>query len=203
MGVYHMFAKAIFPAPLCAVLVLVLTMAACGNGADSEGSTLCGGGWPDLDRAMEEAEAELDFDVLVPTYLPATTSSIPEPTIHPRDEISLIFPPCSDITSDILGPQVIIEETTVVGGLPEPGHSDPPTERVQIGGTSALMQQGESFDAVSIAISWHQAGLSLVTHFQWGSRDADPPEITEQMEMEAVRVAESIIQQGDVSQSGR
>ncbi len=198
MKVHHAFAKGIFPASLSALLLLVLAMAACNGGAPPKASTLCGGGWQDLDKAIEEVEARLDFDVLVPTDLPATTSSIPEATIYPlRDEIRILFPPCPDMTSDPLGPQVIISETTRDGGLPEPGFSDPPTERIQIRGTSVLIQQGSSPDTVTIGIGWRQGGLSLLADFIWGSEDAPAPEITEDMEMEALRVVESIIEQRD------
>lgn len=195
--------KATFPIPLCIPLVLVLTMAACGNGADSEGHTLCGGGSADIDQVIQEIEARLDFNLLLPTHLPDSTSPLPEATIHSREDETLLFPPCAEgasgVDSDVVGPAITITETTQVGGLPEPGHSDPPTERIQIQGTSALIQRGNSPDTVSIAVSWRQAGLSLFATLTWKSEDAGPPEITEQMETEAVRVVESIIQQGEES----
>ena len=191
-----MFGKATFPASLCAGLVLVLSIAAaCGDNAPPEASALCGGGWPDLDNAIEEAEGELDFNVVAPTYLPATTSSVPEIAIHPREEIRLDFLPCPDTTSTVLGPRVLINETTQDIRLAEPGSSDLPTERIQILGTSMLMQQAYTENNASLAIGWQQAGLSLIGTFVWTTKDSPPPNITEQMKTEAIRVVESIIRQ--------
>jgi hypothetical protein len=192
--------NATFAASLCTVLVLALAMSACSNGAAPEASSLCGGGWPDLDKAIEEAEEGVDFEVLVPTYLPATTSSLPEATIHSREDVTLLFPPCAEavsgVDSDVVGPAITIAETTQVGGLPEPGYSDPPTERIQIQGTPALIQRGSSPDTVSVGIGWQQRGLSMLATLTWQSDDTGPPEVTPQMETEALRVVESIIEQG-------
>jgi hypothetical protein len=195
-----MFRQAPLPLLFTAVLLLVLVIAACGGGGQATNSTSCGGDSADIDDAIQENEARLDFNLLLPTHLPDSTSPLPEATIHSREDVTLLFPPCAEgasgVDSDVVGPAITITETTQLGGLPEPGHSDPPTERIQIQGTSALIQRGNSSDTVSIAVSWQQAGLSLFAILTWKSEDAGPSEITEQMETEALRVAESIIQQG-------
>ena len=197
MTAHDAFARAIFPGSICIVLVLALGISGCSSSATPEARTFCGGGWPDLDKAIEEAEEGVDFGVLVPTYLPATTSSIMEANVHPRDEIAIFFYPCPNSTSDILGPLVEITETTLPESLPEPGDSDPPTKRIQIRGKSALIQQGASPDTASIAIGWQQRGLSMLATLIWQSNDAGAPEMTPQMEMEALRVVESVIEQGE------
>ena len=197
MTAHHTFTKAAFPASFCLALLLALAMAACGNGARPGENAFCGGGWPYLDRAIEEAEALIDIDVLVPTYLPATTSSILESTINPPDNIIILFGACPERTSDILGPQVSIEETSQDIHLAEPGQSNPPSERVQILGTSALKVKGGSGQVAIFTVGWQQAGLSLIATFAWTDGDTSPPEITADMEKEALRVVESLIRQGE------
>lgn len=189
--------------PFGSVLVLVLVLAACGDGEPPETGTPCAGGWSDVDEAIEQAEERLDFDVLVPTYLPATTALIPEGSIDPPEKITLAFYPCPDTTTSVLGPRVVISQGPRAGGLPEPEESDPPTERAQIAGTPVLMDRTSSGKQASISTSWRQAGLSLFVSLTWESRDSRPPEITADMEREAIRVVESIIQQSDVTESAR
>ena len=177
MTAHHTLSKAALLASLCLALPLALAMAACGNGANSGESAYCGGGWPDLDKAVEEREALIDIDVLVPTYLPATTSSILESTIHPPDEISILFGPCPERTSDLLGPQVSIRETSRDDPLAESDQS----KRIQILGTSVLIQKSGFGREAIMNIGWQQAGLSLIATFQWADGDASPPEITAEM----------------------
>lgn len=188
--------------PFYLALFLVLALSACSDGQSPETMVPCGG-QPDLHEHMEPIQAALDFDVLVPTYLPATTSSIPEPTLYPlRDEIEILFARCPDIASGVPGPQIQITETTQELRLADPGSSLPSTERLEIRGASALITQGSSGDTALLGIGWQQAGLSLSATFMWGSRDGTPPEITPEMKAEALRVVESIIEQGEATGSG-
>jgi RHS repeat-associated protein len=189
---------------LAAALLVALTMPGCGDGGTPEGRVQCGGS-PSLGEAMESAEGMLDFEVLVPTYLPATTSSIAELTIHPRDEVRILFDPCPKTPADVVGPAIIVTETTEIVAF-EPDYSDPLSERIEIRGTSAEMMQANPPDratSTAVLVGWHQAGLSLSAHFTWASREGPPPEITSDMKAEAIRVVESIIQQGDVTGSGQ
>src|SRR5437870_5389843 len=96
---------------ICAVVIALLTLAlACGQDAPAQDSSRCGNGPLDLGNAIEGAETKVNFEVMTPSYLPATTSSVLEVTVHTPDEVSLLFPPCPEITPAVLGPRVVIIE---------------------------------------------------------------------------------------------
>jgi hypothetical protein len=185
-----------------AALLIVPAIAACGDGGSPQVSAQCGG-LPNLDKAREIIETSLDFEVLIPTFLPATTSANAEPTINLPDEISILFPSCPDTTSGVLGPQIVLDETTQLVTFPEPGQSDPPTERVQVQDASVLLSQGGFDDTTTVGIDWHQAGLSISATFMWTNKGGPPPEITPEMKAEALRVVESIVEQGEVTEPGQ
>lgn len=180
---------------LTTVILFATVFAACGDSEPTSERTRCD--VAGVDEAIKEIETQLDFTLLLPSHLPDSTSPLPEATIHSREDVTLLFPPCveapSRINSEVIGPALTITETTQRTGLPEPGDSDPPTERIRVGETPALIQRGSSTDTSSIALSWQQAGLSVFVILTWKGDDASPPEITERMEAEALRAAESMI----------
>lgn len=195
----RMQGKNTFVKAVCAAAVLIVpAIAGCSNGGSSQVGTPCGNS-PSLGQHRGTIESLVDFQVVLPKYLPTGTYPVPEPTVNLPDEIVILFRPCPNTVSSVVGPAIIIEETTQSASLPEPGESDPPTERIQIGGLSALMQQE---GPEGMMIGWQQGGLSLFANFMWESRDGPLPEMTAEMKAEAIRVVESMMEQGREAESG-
>jgi hypothetical protein len=186
----------------CILLLIVIAVASvCGAKPPSQTDAQCGSA--DLTNAIRELGSNVDFEVLAPTYLPSTTSSKLEATVHAPAEASgdvvLLFPICSKLSPLVLGPQVYITESTRPVSFRNPDSSFPPTQQLEILGTSVLKDEATRQKDVSIGLSWQQGQLYLTAVSTWQSVGGGPPDITDEMTSEAVRVVESMIKQGHLT----
>lgn len=178
-----------------AAAIAISLSLACNNDSTD---TVCEREWQNRDEGLNEVEQLIDFEVLTPDYLPESTMAIPDVTTYPRDdEVELRFPTCNLSAPGILGPQVVIRESSHEFGLAEPGSSSPETELIEIEGTPVIAQKQESGTRVFVSMSWKQGGLSLWSTIDWESGDGEPAVLTADMEAEARRVVASIIRQSD------
>ncbi len=138
------------------------------------------------------AEERVDFEIIAPEYLPDGTDRDLFAFEQPEDGINFVFVAIEDDTIPLhMRARVeIVEASSPFAfhvGLPE----------VSIAGIDVGISKTEGrAEQVRVDLFWNREGMGFVVLLSWLKPSAPLIEVTEEMEHQAILVAESIIAQG-------
>ncbi len=148
------------PAGICAIALMLASISAlvaCGNanGRSDESA---------VRSAVGRAEAQVGFEIVLPTYLPPGVVGLPDVIVTNTGEVTIRYLPRRTAgTSDDL----LLEVVEANEPYTQPEFAIPPVRQVDIGGIPVALQRTDATETSLLGAFYTGQGLSYVVSLQW------------------------------------